>query len=427
MTETTAKPNMGRMGASGASVAVAAMVTNGLAYLVPMLGARHLAVEELSVLATVLALVAIASVTGTGLQMAVAVHRARYPGAPTTRVTVVTTAVTGMAIVAAAPLLMIALRLSAQVVALAAAMTFAVVLAGGWLGELQGDQRFHRLAAGMGVLAVGRYAGMVVALVLGADVIATLLAGMVTGYAALPILAWIARPDRQRTAADSAVETANTLRIRQVLSAGTAALAMLVVSYADLIFARQLLPASESGAYAVGAVLTKGALWAPQVITVLALPRLAVGDSRARTVALAVVGACGVVLVGASALAGGLAFRLAGGANYAQLDGHAPYFAATGALYALVFVLVNAKIAAGTRWPSAPLWAATAGLAVMAVLVAPRTFEGIMWSAVATAAFAFLVTLLSSSTASRGAGGGRSSRPGRAATRRPPARAARPG
>ncbi|MFG2011847.1 polysaccharide biosynthesis protein [Micromonospora sp. NPDC048868] len=426
MTETTSEPGMGRLGAAGASVAVAAMVTNGLAYLVPMLGARHLAVEELSVLATVLALVAIVGVTGTGLQMAVAVHRARHPGAPTTRATLVTTAVTGVALVAAAPLLMITLRLSAQVVALAVAMTVPVVLAGGWLGELQGDQRFHRLASGMGLLAVGRYAGMVVALVLGADVVGTLLAGVATGCLALPVLAWIARPTPRRTAAAGGA-AGTTLRIRQILSAGTAALAMLVVSYADLIFARQLLPAAESGAYAVGTVLTKGALWAPQVITVLALPRLAAGSGRARTVALAVVGACGAGLVGASALAGGLAFRLAGGGDYAQLGEHAPYFAATGSLYALVFVLVNAKIAAGTRWPSAPLWAATAGLAVLALLVAPRTFEGIMYSAVAAAAFTLLVTLLSSPPARSAAGGGRSSRRGPAAVRRPPAGAARPG
>jgi hypothetical protein len=321
---------------------------------------------------------------------------------------------------------MITLRLSAQIVTLAVAMTVPVVLAGGWLGELQGDQRFHRLASGMGVLAVGRYAGMVVALVLGADVVGTLLAGAATGCLVLPVMAWIARPAlRQPVAAGGAAGT--TLRIRQILSAGTAALAMLVVSYADLIFARQLLPAAESGAYAVGTVLTKGALWAPQVITVLALPRLAAGSSRARTVALAVVGACGAGLVGASALAGGLAFRLAGGGDYAQLGEHAPYFAATGSLYALVFVLVNAKIAAATRWPSAPLWAATAGLAVLALLVAPRTFEGIMYSAVAAAAFTLLVTLLSSPPARSAAGGGRSSRRGPAAVRRPPARAARPG
>ncbi|MBM0233600.1 polysaccharide biosynthesis protein [Micromonospora sp. STR1_7] len=426
MTETTAGPGPGRLGAAGAAVAGAAMVTNGLAYLLPMLGARHLAVEELSVLATVLALVAIAGVAGVGLQMAVAVHRARHRGAPTNRVTLVTTAVAGGAVAVAAPLMMTALRLSLAVVALVAATTVAVVVASRWLGELQGEQRFLRLAWAMGAVAVGRYGGMIVALVLGAGVVDTLVAGMVTSYLVLPVLAWIARPTRRAT--EGLGQTAGAaLRIRQVTSAGTAALAMLAVSYADLIFARQLLSPADSGAYAVGTVLTKGALWAPQVIVVLALPRLAVGDSRVRTVVLAIVAACGAVLVAASALAGGFAFRLVGGEDYAALGEYAPFFAATGALYALVFAVVNAKIAAAARWPSAPLWVALGVLAALTMAAAPRTFQGIMWCALATAAATALVMVLSLPRASRAGGDGRSRRPGRAYDRRPPAAAARPG
>lgn len=425
MTDTTAGPGAGRLSAAGAAVAGAAMVTNGLAYLLPMLGARHLAAEGLSILATVAALVAIAGVTGVGLQMAVAVHRARHPGAPTNRVTLVTTAVSAAAVVVAAPLMMTALRLSLAVVALVAGTTVAVVLAARWLGELQGEQRFLRLAWAMGVAAAGRYGGMIVALVLGADVVDTLVAGMVTAYLVLPALVWIARPAHHGTpGADGAIGSA--LRIRQVASAGTAALAMLAVSYADLIFARQLLSPADSGAYAVGTVLTKGALWAPQVIVVLALPRLAVGDNRVRTTVLAIVAACGAVLVAASALAGGLAFRLVGGENYAALGEYAPFFAATGALYALVFAAVNAKIAAGARWPSAPLWVAAGVLAVLTMAVAPRTFQGIMWCALGTAAATALVMVLSLPSASRSAGDGRSSPPDRAGDLPRPAPAAPP-
>ena len=422
MTETTAGPGASRLGTAGAAVAVAAMATNGLAYLLPMLGARYLPVEELSVLATTLALVAIAGVAGVGLQMAVAVHRARHPGAPTHRVSLVTTAVAGGAVVVTAPLVMTALRLSSTVVALVAGTTVAVVLAARWLGELQGEQRFVRLAWAMGVVALGRYGGMIVALVLGADVVVTLLAGMLTAWLVLPVLAWIARPDRP--AGDDAVAS---MRIRQVASAGTAALAMLAVSYADLIFARQLLSPADSGAYAVGTVLTKGALWAPQVIVVLALPRLAVGDNRVRTVVLAIVAGCGVVLVAASALAGGFAFRLVGGEDYTSLGRYAPFFAATGALYALIFAAVNAKIAAGARWPSAPLWVAAAVLAVLTTTVAPRTFQGIMWCALATAAGTALVMVFSPPRASRPAAGDRSSPPGPAAALPRPAPAAPPG
>jgi O-antigen/teichoic acid export membrane protein len=291
--------------------------------------------------------------------------------------------------VAAGPLIVPTLDLSVEVVALFAAMTLAFVLAAGWLGELQGDQRFVRLAAGMAILALGRYAGVIGGLVFGAGLTGSLLAGVVTSYAALPILLWIARagadPERRPHVPREA-----ELGLRSVLTAGVATLAMLVVSYADLILARLLLSAEDSGAYSVGTVLTKGAIWAPQIVTVLALPRMARRDRNTLTVTLAVVGACGLVLFAASAVAGELAFRLAGGPAYAPLGGYAPFFAATGALYAVLFVLVNAQIATGARWPSAPLWAAMVGLVVVAVFLAPRTVPGIMWTALATAMAATL-------------------------------------
>ncbi len=66
-----------RLGAAGAAVTVATVVTNALAYVVPMLGARRLTAADLGALATVLALAAIAAVPGFGLQIAVAAHRAR--------------------------------------------------------------------------------------------------------------------------------------------------------------------------------------------------------------------------------------------------------------------------------------------------------------------------------------------------------------
>lgn len=378
----------GVIGRAGAAVSIATMLTNGLAYLVPMLGARQLSAADLSVLATILALSAVATVPGLGLQIAIAVHRARHGPTPAGRVTLTTTALTGVAVVAAAPLLAVTLRLPTGLLALLTVMTVTVVLGCRWLGEIQGDQRFLRLAAAMTALALGRYAGVATGLALGAGLTGSLAVGALTGILALPLLAWLAAPGRptatpiepvepiEPVAAASAEPT--LLTGRRVRTASSAILAMLVLSYADLILARQLLPATESGAYAVGSVLTKGAIWAPQVVTVLALPRLARGTRRVRTTAVVLVAACGAVLVATAAVAGGLAFRLAGGADYTHLAGYAPYFAATGALYAVVFVLVNARVAAGVRRPAAPLWVATAGLAALAGLVAPRTLGGVL-------------------------------------------------
>ncbi|MEV1145669.1 polysaccharide biosynthesis protein, partial [Micromonospora sp. NPDC049799] len=66
-----------RLGAAGVAVTVATVLTNALAYVVPVLGARRLTPADLGALATVLALAAIAAVPGFGLQIAVAAHRAR--------------------------------------------------------------------------------------------------------------------------------------------------------------------------------------------------------------------------------------------------------------------------------------------------------------------------------------------------------------
>ncbi|GAB3855409.1 hypothetical protein GCM10029963_50150 [Micromonospora andamanensis] len=395
-----------RLGAAGAAVTVATVLTNALAYVVPMLGARRLSAAELGALATVLALAAIAAVPGFGLQIAVAAHRARSGAHGTGRLGLRTAAVTAGVTLAAAPALTVALRLPLALTLLLAATTFATVLSGRWLGELQGDQRFLRLAAAMVVVAVGRYGGLVVGLLLGQGPELCLLLATLTGLLALPLLARLASPAAYPRPADPATSgptagdpagtsaapiTGTALGARQVMTACGATLAMLTISYADLILARQLLPADASGAYAVGAVLTKGALWAPQVVTLLVLPRLAQGDRRARLVALALILACGAVLVVSSAIGGELAFRLVGGADYLHLAGTAPMFAAVGALYAVVFMLVNDRVATGARWPAAPLWLATAGLAAGAALLAPRTVTGVLICSLTAAALAAVV------------------------------------
>jgi len=381
-----ATPAARRIAVAGIAVAVAGALTNALGYLVPVIGARQLTAADLSALATVLGLVAIATVPGLGLQIAIAVHRARHGPTRTTRVGLATAAVCAGTLAALAIPLRMVLDLPVPYTLLAAGYTFATVLAGRWLGDLQGDQRFLRLAAGMAILAIGRYAGLIAALVLGADLTWCLVAATAS--------AWLIPPALSVIAIKSEKPAASAARYR-VLTACSATLAMLVASYADLLLARHLLHPDDSGAYSVGTVLTKGALWAPQVVSVIALPRLAQhGNTRTLRTALLLVAGWGTVLVAASAVAGRFAMTLAGGPDYAHLAPYAPAFAATGALYALVFVLINAQVAKSARWPSAPLWLACAALVVVAEFLAPHTVPGIMWSAVAAAVIALALTTL---------------------------------
>jgi hypothetical protein len=376
-----------RVGVAGAAVAVAGAVSSAAAYLVPVVGARQLSAGDLGALATVAAIASIAGVPGLGLQMAVAVHRARHPGAPAGRVGWLTAAACAAVVLALTPVAGALLDLPMAVIPMLALYTGAIVVAGRWLGETQGDERFLRLAVGMGILSVGRYGGLVAGLALGLGLTGSVLAGTATALLIPPALALLARSTARRPAEGG-------ITARQVVTASSATLAMLVASYADLLLARHLLPAAASGAYAVGTVLTKGAIWAPQVVTVMALPRLARGSRRSLVVAAALVAASGAVLVTASAVAGALAFRLAGGPDYAHLGRYAPVFALTGALYALVFVVVNAQVAAGARWPSAPLWLACAALVATTEWLAPRTFTAVMWCSAATAVVALVLSTL---------------------------------
>jgi O-antigen/teichoic acid export membrane protein len=373
------------IGAAGLAVTAAGVLANLLAYVVPVLGARQLTAADLSALASLLAVSAIAGVAGTGLQIAVAVHRARHGPSSTTRSAVLTVAVTAGALAAALPVAVLVLRLPVPATVLTGIATVGVVAAGRRLGEMQGDQRFVPLAAGLAVLAGGRYGGVVAGLALGAGLTGALLLGAATAILVLPVLHLLARRPGVPVAGAP-------VAARDVVTAGGATLAMLVVSYADLLLARRFLPPDASGAYAVGTVLTKGALWAPQVVTVLALPRLAQGHRRTLRLALLLIGACGVVLVTGAAVAGGPAFRLAGGSGYVGLSRYAPVFAATGALYGLLFVLVNAQVAAGARWPSAPLWTATVAFVLGTWLFLPHTVAGVAFGALGTAAATLITT-----------------------------------
>jgi len=379
------------LGRAGFTVTAANAAANLLAYLVPMLGARSLAPADLGALATALALVAIATIPGIGVQTAVAVAVARSGGVVrgAARLSWATAAGCGGAVLLASPAIAAWLRLPVAVPPLLAAMTVPAVLAGWPLGVLQGREQFGRLAAGTVLLAVGRYGGVLAGLAAGAGATGAVALGALVAWSTPPSVWWLLRSAGAARSAPGAAE----LRGRAVFAAASASLAILVASYADLILARRLLPAGQSGAYAVGAVLTRAAIWAPQVVTILALPRLARGRDASLRVGLALVGTAGAGLVAATAAAGGLAVRAIGGAGYAaELGRLAPCFVLVGALYAVTVFLLNAQLAAGARWPSVGVWAVVAGLPVVVAVVRPAGLAQMAACAAGAAAVSVLTT-----------------------------------
>lgn len=380
---------------AGAVVAAASVSVNALAFVVPVLAARLLSADELSALAALLALGAVTSVVGVGLQTALAVRWAKHDtvsGAG--RISVLTAAATTGALVLAVPVLSVTLNLPPVQPILLAVLTFPVVLAGRWLGELQGRRRYGRLAGGLVLLGLGRFGGMIAALLAGAGVTASLAVGAVGAFGSIVAIAALDGHgprhvlERWNNRGRPAPVGAGSEQVdwREVLRASGAAIAMLAVSYGDLLLARAVLSDAEAGAYAVGSILTKGAIWAPSALTVLALPAFAQARRNAVRITLACTAACGVVLVAASALFSDLAVGLAGGKEYAHLAPYAAGFAVVGALYALVYVFVNAEIAALARRPALWLWLGLAGLTIAVAILRPSTVGGVLVLSIITAA-----------------------------------------
>jgi O-antigen/teichoic acid export membrane protein len=392
---------VGSLGSAGALVAVATMTVNLLAAVVPVFTPRLLPAAQVGEVGALLAVGAVVAAVGVGLQTALAVRWARQETVERAgRVSFLTAGVATGALLVATPVLALVLGLPAWQTILLALLTFPVVLGSRWLGELQGRQQYGRLAVGIVLLGLGRYGGMLTALLAGLGVTGSLAVGAVTAYLATAAIIALSghslrdifsvgtgylRGERPLAGRHSAAAADAPIHEREVLRAGSATIAMLAISYVDLLLAKAVLPADAAGGYSVGGVLTRGAVWAPAVLTVVALPMFAQARRHAVTITLASTALVGVVLAGASALFGSLAVRLAGGASYGHLAGYAFGFALVGALYAVVFVLVNAEIAAGTRRPAVWLWVAVAGIVVAGVVLRPSTVGGVLTLSVCTA------------------------------------------
>lgn len=366
---------------TGAVVTAATMFINALAYLAPLLGARKLTPADFSVLATVLAICAVFSVPGVGLQTATAVRVARGERMATTRLGLVTAVLTAGALLLAGPVLTANLYLGWEIIVLTAALVLPVTVCGGWLGILQGQHLFGRLAIGMVLLGLGRFGGLVTGIALGLSVTGILLCAVAGAVVAILPIALLVPHGKDARPIGMA---------KEVGAAVLAVAAILVMSYMDVLAARHLLSPVNSAEYAVLSVLTKGALWAPQVVTVLALPHLAARRRYALAFATTAVALTGAVLVGAAALFSELAVRLAGGDQYGHLARYAPAFALTGAAYALAFLFINTRIAYQAKFASLPAWISVGGFAV-AVQLIPNPGIATIVTCAASSAIACLI------------------------------------
>ena len=136
----------------------------------------------------------------------------------------------------------------------------------------------------------------------------------------------------------------------------------------DVLLARVFLTEDLSGEYSVGVLLAKIAFFLPNAIIIVLFPKMSGGNShRALYIATALTAMVGVVITLASVFAGDLIISTLGGSQYTDLGGEAWLFALEGSAFALVQVLLYARLAAQDRRAVLAVWGALAVLAVIVV------------------------------------------------------------
>jgi hypothetical protein len=404
VTEPTTAPARPRGG--GAAVAVALAGANGLGYLLTVVASRRLGPGGYGALAALLGVILVGNVLALALQAVIArriVVADALPGATAGRpgtawagrltrgASVVALAV---GLVAAVPLTHL-LHLGSPTAAVLMGMTLCpLTLIGGQLGVLQGKERFHTLAALYLVAGLGKVGGGVVGVLLTGTVAGTMAGTAAGATLAASVGAVLVR--RSETDRGSPAHGLPAGSARETLRATYSLGALFALSNVDVVLARHFLEPRQAGLYAVGAVFTKAAFWFPSFAPVIAMPGLADPSRRRRTIALAlaVVTAAGALITAATAALGELAVRLVGGGAYTALADRVWLFAATGAVLAVVQLLIYSRLAGEDRRVAVPVWLLVAGEVTVISLWRHDTVTAVVTTALATALAAALLGVL---------------------------------
>ncbi len=262
-------------------IAAASTAANLLGYAFNAIMSRALGVAGYGELASLLAVVVVATVAGTALQAVIARRLSSGGGATglVRSILVVATAV-AVAVAALAPVLRAFLDVGTYPPVLWMAVSLLpTTIAFGWQGLLQGNGRFGALGALLIAVQAARVVGAGVA---GLTRTGTSVAFAVTTAGTLAVVVAVAgsvaRPGSDRRAA---AHVSGTILLRDVVRDIAPILGVLVLSNLDLLLARHYLGAHDSGLYAAGNLVTRAAFWGPAFVVLVTYPRLAVPAQRA--------------------------------------------------------------------------------------------------------------------------------------------------
>lgn len=376
----TGAPDSRRARIEALAVSVALLSANALGYVFNITAARAVAPELYGALGSLMALLLVGVVPAMGLQTATALHIAGLSVAD--RVTgerrllasgLVTAGLVSGVVLLVSPLIRSYLHLPSLWPLLWLAVGFApLTLHGLFQGTLQGNRRFGALAVLVIVDGTAKFGGGLVGLLVTRTLSGTM-AGIACGAVVISLTGWVLcgrrRPlSRLTRAADATLSG----RVRQDLPDRNGRLAgkiahatwpifgMVLLINLDVMLARHHLPAAVAGDYAVGAVVTKIALWLPQAVGVVVLPRLADPADRRRAMpwALGLIALLDSAVVLVAVVLRGSLFEMIGGSRYGGYGDQAWMFAMIGSMLALSYLLLYSRIATADRWSSAAVWVA---------------------------------------------------------------------
>jgi len=349
-------------------VGVATLVGNGAAYLLSMVAARILNQADFGALGALLGLLVILATLGISIA-ALAARRVATANSDRAQVEeqlmrlsiFVGAMVIVAGIVVAWPIGVIFTIPTAAVATGIGSLGF-VIIGSAAMGIAQGREEHTRLSLAfianggsralggiIGVLALASVTGVGIGVFIGCAV------GAFISYRLVRRPGW--KPFGTKVGAGMGVELGHVVHALMVL---------FTLTNVDILLARFFLTEDQSGQYAVGVLLAKIAFFLPNAIVIVLFPKMSAEASR-RTVYIAtgLTAVVGAVITTGAFLFGDLVVRILGGEQYLSMGPLIWLFALEGSAFALVQVLLYARLAAQDRKAVIAVWIALATLVIV--------------------------------------------------------------
>lgn len=349
-------------------VGAATLVGNGAAYLLSMVAARILNKADFGALGALLGLLVILATLGISTQ---ALAARRVATATTNREQVEEQLIRlsiflGFGVIVAGVAVAWPVGVIFTIPALAVATGIGslgfVIVGSAAMGIAQGREEHTRLSLAFIANGGSRAIGGIVGVVLLASVTGVGI-GVFIGCAVGAVIAYLLvrrpewKPFGTKVGAGIGVELGHVVHALMVL---------FTLTNVDVLLARFFLTEDQSGQYAVGVLLAKIAFFLPNAIVIVLFPKMSAEDSR-RTVYIAtgLTAIVGTVITASAFMLGDLVARILGGQQYVSMGDVIWLFALEGSAFALVQVLLYARLAAQDRRAVVAVWVALITLVVI--------------------------------------------------------------